>query len=69
MGTIAEPDAQGAQDACNTRDVVAYCYGVMPHMQNTYDSGARVCNVAPDPKKMKLWETDNSIAFLALENP
>ena len=39
------------------------------HMQNTYESGAWLRNVALHPKPMKLQETDNSIAFLALKDP
>ena len=55
--------------ARDTRDIVTYLYGVVQHMHHTYDSGARVSNVALDPKLMKLGKTDNSIAFLALKTP
>ena len=64
-----EPDVRSAQDARNTHGVVTYLYGVVQHMQHTYDSAASVSNVALHPKLMKLQKTDNSIAFLALNNP
>ena len=49
-----EQDVRSAQKPRNTRDVVTYLYGVVQHMQNTYDNGARVSNVALNPKMMKL---------------
>ena len=58
-----------AQDARDTRDAATYFYGVMQHMQNTYDSGAMVSNVNVHPKQMKLRKTDNYVVFLALKNP
>ena len=48
---------------------MTYLYGVVQHMQNTYDNGARVTNVALHPKLMKLQKRDNAMAFLALKNP
>ena len=61
-----------AQDARDTRDVVTYLYGVVQHtqhMQNMYDSGARVSNVALHPKVMTFRKADTSIEFLSLKNP
>ena len=64
-----EPYVRSAQHARNTQDVVTSWYGVMEHMQNTYDSGAKVSNVPLHAKLMKLQKTYHSIAFLSLESP
>ena len=48
-----EPDFKSAHDACDTHEVATYLYGVVQHMQNMYDNGARVTNVALHPKLMK----------------
>ena len=64
-----ELDVRSPQDARNMRDVVTYLYGVVQHMKNTYEGGARVTNVALHPKLMKLQKADNFVAFLALYNP
>ena len=69
-GTIVELDARSALDARHTRDVVTYLYGAVQHMQNTYDNGPRVSNVALHPKLMKLQnKKKRTIPFLALKDP
>ena len=42
---------------------------VVEHMQNTYDGGAMVSNVALAPKGANSHKADHSTVFLALKNP
>ena len=49
-----EAHVRSAQDARDTRDVVTYLYGVVQHMQNTYDWSQRKQRGSIHPKLMKL---------------